>query len=421
MHYKDGTPAGLGDIVVFDDPNSKASGKLIGTVVFLAENGDTCNGRVNGMARVFDHEAGRLVAADAGLGQYVTIKYCMRLLTLLFMLCSSALGCDKQHPQTVMRKHDADHYTAFNYSQREQQIMAREEARTNTTPPVHIMQTSDPQVDVNEVIRLGNSVQELGTGVAGIGDDAIEAMAPPEDDNDKWYISLITCKDCKYCELLKKDFLTNPILQAWVNVEHPEDGWAHYLVFRWEDQTQRDRFKDMKFNGFPTLIVQPPRNQRYGPSSTTVFQKTGYDGNARALSDEMSAAIKLYVKKYEQKRSAVQSYGQLITHKAGQEESTAGQIGTDPPFDLGPKTDPRYPDPGIRLPNRVEIPPEVELARRGVFSETWHYVVIGLGVLFSLFVGLACLIFIVFVFFAVKMIRKGMKNNGSTTSTVAGP
>jgi thioredoxin-related protein len=60
---------------------------------------------------------------------------------------------------------------------------------------------------VNEVIRRGNHI-EIIDGTQG-SDLVGDAMAPPEDDSHKWFISVITSANCKYCELLKNDIIND--------------------------------------------------------------------------------------------------------------------------------------------------------------------------------------------------------------------
>src|SRR5690606_20503022 len=68
-----------------------------------------------------------------------------------------------------------------------------------------------PEIVKEEIARRGNLVEELGTTQ---NDETMTiftgALQPPPDDSHKWYISVITTKDCPYCELLKKHFNEAP-------------------------------------------------------------------------------------------------------------------------------------------------------------------------------------------------------------------
>lgn len=151
------------------------------------------------------------------------------------------------------------------------------------------------EIDKDEIIRRGEWVEQVGV----IRDDqqhSIEAaFQTPPDDSNKWYISVISTQGCKYCEKLKYDFENDSVLRSWVNVAEPAKSWAHYELYQYEDETQKDHFNKIRIKGFPTLLIQPPRNGEFGSNATVVWQKTGYDGNTEKLSREMSNAIKRYV------------------------------------------------------------------------------------------------------------------------------
>ncbi len=151
------------------------------------------------------------------------------------------------------------------------------------------------EIDQDEIIRRGEWVEKVGEIRANQLHSIEAAFATPPDDSHKWYISIICTKGCKYCDKLKYDFEHDKTLEAWVNVNDPAKSWAHYQVYQIEDQTQKARFSKIRIKGFPTLLIQPPRNGNFGSSATVVWQKTGYDGNTEKLSREMSNAIKRYV------------------------------------------------------------------------------------------------------------------------------
>lgn len=159
-----------------------------------------------------------------------------------------------------------------------------------------------PNLMREEVLRRGTMVERLGdTRASDAVAYAAAALATPPDDSHKWYLSLVSTDNCAACERLKRDFAQHPDLSGWVNVSQPEHSWAHYNVYRYDDESQRFRFKDMRIKGFPTLIIQPPRNRQYGDPRTIVMQKTGYDGNAAKLNREMGDAIKRYVAKLQER------------------------------------------------------------------------------------------------------------------------
>lgn len=266
-------------------------------------------------------------------------------------------------------------------------------ARAQAPPVAPPVVKSVPGKDVPpaaraEVLRRGNMVEMLGEGVSGEDNIIGEVMAPPPDDSDKWYISVVSQAGCPPCERLKADFMESDTLRAWVNVDDPAHSWAHYQVYRIEDETQRYRWEHIRLRAFPTLIIQPPRNGKYGKCATVVAQITGYDGNPDKLSKQMSDAIQRYIKHYAKRhrlrrdaeyfeppvapptpppfavpmrdkttRRAGGGYGEAAAVPVVDEDTPSDygqQIGVDPPFDVGPKVDPRYPNGPV-----VDIPPPI--------------------------------------------------------------
>jgi len=117
----------------------------------------------------------------------------------------------------------------------------------------------------------------------------------PEDDSHKWSISVITSPGCAACNKLQADWKTSTYLLAFANPEDAKQSWAHYRVYRSDDVPQGWRWKAIRIASYPTILVQPPRNRRYGDPATVVMQVTGYDGDAKQLATAMSSAIRKYV------------------------------------------------------------------------------------------------------------------------------
>ena len=159
-----------------------------------------------------------------------------------------------------------------------------------------------PEVDKDAVLRLGNMVQAINGEVCDDGQDAfVQAMAPPADDSNKWFISIVSMQNCVPCTKLKQDWASNQDLRAFAKPDSPKDSWAHFAIYDKDDDSQQFRFTGLKITAYPTIIVQPPRSGVYGDPSTVVFQKTGYNGNARQLAQGMADAIKKYVAKLPKK------------------------------------------------------------------------------------------------------------------------
>jgi hypothetical protein len=72
-----------------------------------------------------------------------------------------------------------------------------------------------------EIARRGKMVERVdGYQDAGDPVDAISAaLQPPADDSHKWYFTLVTTQNCRYCDQLRPDFEQDPKLQGWVNTK----------------------------------------------------------------------------------------------------------------------------------------------------------------------------------------------------------
>ena len=212
-----------------------------------------------------------------------------------------------------------------------------------------------PDVACREIQRRGNLVQRIGQGQQDDIQTAFaEAMRPPADDSHKWFVTVITTRNCKYCDNLKRDFATSSHLKPFVDTEDHTQSWAHFNVYQSEDQSQAWRFKDIKVGGYPTLIIQPPRNGRFGEPKTVVLQKTGYDGDAKKLADSIRAGISTYLRTYVRQRSAVTK--QNGVRQGGESATGQSVVGYDPPFTPAPRVEPSpyYPAPS---PYPFDLPP----------------------------------------------------------------
>ena len=209
-----------------------------------------------------------------------------------------------------------------------------------------------PSVADDEIARRGNLVEVVGENRADLTSALAEAMRPPADDSHKWFITVISTQSCSACERLKNDFANSQYLRPFVNVADEDASWAHYNVFRIEDRTQSWRWKSIRFAGFPTVIVQPPRNGTFGDTHTVVLQLTGYDGDAKKLAQKLRLGIGEYVAKFNATRSRTVADSPKGGHR--QQPSAEQALGYDPPFSPPPKYEPQiYPQP---LPS-FEIPP----------------------------------------------------------------
>lgn len=150
-------------------------------------------------------------------------------------------------------------------------------------------------VDVGEIYRRGDSVEYIN-GIQSEPNPAIEAMAPPATDADKWFVSVLTAPGCSGCKTLLKEWETNDWLRSIADPNDAKKSWAHFSVYDKSDRSQAFRFKTLKVTTYPTVIVQPPRTGKYGEASTVVYQGV-YTGDARKLAEAINSAIRLYVER----------------------------------------------------------------------------------------------------------------------------
>lgn len=200
-----------------------------------------------------------------------------------------------------------------------------------TMPTFALAQTTPPEVDQAEVMRLGDLVQSMGENVRASSADAfVTAMGPPASDADKWFISVLSMKGCAGCENLKKDWSTNPWLLALANPTDPKQSWSHYQVYDKDDRSQAFRFENIKVTAYPTILIQPPRSGRYGEPATVVYQSV-YGGDPEKLSRAITGAIRQYISKLQTPPTPV--------------HSGTGQVAADPPWQPTPRVDPWQPQP----------------------------------------------------------------------------
>ena len=84
-----------------------------------------------------------------------------------------------------------------------------------------------PRVAATEIARRGPLAERINNieHIQGIqdGGDATSAFAlamqPPADDSHKWLFTLVTTKNCSWCDQLRRDFDTDIKLKAWVETK----------------------------------------------------------------------------------------------------------------------------------------------------------------------------------------------------------
>jgi hypothetical protein len=222
-------------------------------------------------------------------------------------------------------------------------------------------------VDVAEVLRLGDTVQHVD-GIRQDANDAfIQAMATPPDDSGKWFVSVLTMQGCAPCERLKADWRSSQHLLALADPDNPKRSWAHYQIYPREDKSQAFRFEGIKVTGYPTVIVQPPRNGKYGDPKDVVYQG-GYGGDPEKLARQITDAVRRYVTRVQ----------------ATADPASTAFRDYDPPWSPPPKRDDPVPSGPVVFPDGLPLipPPSPSMGVAGL--STVGLVVISVGATLAL-------------------------------------
>ncbi len=151
-----------------------------------------------------------------------------------------------------------------------------------------------PVVAEREIEKLGNHVQELGTIQSGPADAISEALATPADDSDRWFVTTVYEDGKPASQKLVYDFGNAKQLRSWADD-------SHYHTREASSETQKDwlneslKQKITQSGGYPAVVIQPPRNGKYGPNSTIVGVCGGYDGNPANMSARIRAKVTQYI------------------------------------------------------------------------------------------------------------------------------
>jgi len=200
--------------------------------------------------------------------------------------------------------------------------------------------TSD--VDVDQVRRLGNTVQRIDVGLQGdLDHEKIAALAPPKDDADKWCLTVLLKLDEQASAHLKSDWEQgNPTLTAWANPHANQQSFAHVQLIDTRDESQKFRFEGIDVPAYPCVLLSVPRSGKWGKPGTVVAQLVGYDGNPQSVSDALTRAIEEYVSTLARSRGFQQG----------------GVEGTAPDWKYPPKAPPAIVGPGQQQVTQL-VPP----------------------------------------------------------------
>lgn len=160
---------------------------------------------------------------------------------------------------------------------------------------------------VEETKRRGPDVEPLGVIQAGPDAAIRKAFAPPADDSDKWWVNLIlagdkaTDQEKAASKLLREDIHALKF-KDFVKPEDAANSWAHYQERRDDDPLQQDwlapiRAK-LKETGLPAVVIQPPRNEKFGPHNRTVCVVGQYDGRPGLFTALIQERIEAYIYKH---------------------------------------------------------------------------------------------------------------------------
>ncbi|MGC4005040.1 MAG: hypothetical protein QM811_18780 [Pirellulales bacterium] len=203
-------------------------------------------------------------------------------------------------------------------------------------------------VDRDEIVRRGDRVEHVDAYAFSDGDP----LAPPADDSHKWFVTLLTQPGCAPCKTLLTDLATRDELRAFVDPGDMRRSWAHFNRYSSADESQHWRWKHVAIAGYPTLLIQPPLNGRYGDPKQVVLQKTGYDGDAKKLAGQLRDAIETHAREHVAPRTEIVT--ELTASIAPSTAFTAPRA--TPPF-----APPALPDalPAV-LPAPLVVPPSVD-------------------------------------------------------------
>jgi len=189
-----------------------------------------------------------------------------------------------------------------------------------------------PDVAPREIARRGNQVELTGTIRSGL---MAAALAPPEDDSAKWFVTLVYQPGEPVSEKLRKTIQEDRDIRAWVDFKDPLHSFTHYQERAITDPLQRDWLAGLsqaiERYGLPMVVIQPPRNNQFGPPATIVKCVHG-DHSGKDLSAKIREGIVTYV-------TTIESQQPVAAAPAAERV-----IGVSPPFvpkqPEQPKTDP---------------------------------------------------------------------------------
>lgn len=215
--------------------------------------------------------------------------------------------------------------------------------------PGNLPPPAPKEVDATEASRWGERVVVVGEGPRA-GDEGLfsAAMAPPETDDDVWFFSVWGCKGCVACKELHDNLQKSPHLTPFTaKAPDQKKPWAYVNYYLIEDATQAWRAKASQVSDkstFPILIVQPPRNGKFGSPRWVVdrIEAKEASGAPDKLAARIRSSVRLYCKKLSEGGGGIKSARLFDIAEA---QSLIGQspTGASPPFAVPPQVPPFNP------------------------------------------------------------------------------
>lgn len=212
-----------------------------------------------------------------------------------------------------------------------------------------------PEAAKLEIERRGHMIEELGVIQAGPEAAIVQAMAPPEDDSDKWWATAVTAGETatvqeKAASKLLLDDVKGLKFKALVKPEDLKNSWAHWQERRFDDPLQQDWINPIRAQvlavGLPCIVIQPPANGKYGPNSKVVCIVGKYDGGPENFMELILQRVRAYVERHSRDGSIAAGQVPVVVGHTQKGDPISGK----PPFNLPEPV--AYPDASL-LPKKT--------------------------------------------------------------------
>lgn len=147
----------------------------------------------------------------------------------------------------------------------------------------------------HETARRGNHVEKTGTIRSGL---MAAALAPPADDSDKWFVTLVYEPGKEDSEYMRSVIAKSTDIKCWIDANDASKSPTHYQERSITNPTQKDWISGVQpaidAKGLPMLVLQPPRNGKFGKPTTVVKAIHGI-GSGKYIADKFREAIREYI------------------------------------------------------------------------------------------------------------------------------